>query len=138
MLKKLQKIDDFKKHVDEIEDSINKINLTINDISLFADKTLQPIVKEKIDINEEIIQSLKMFNREIVNSNISIDKKELTENIGTVLGSKHNISRIINNILSNAIYAVNKKHDELKNDSYKKRIYLKSSLIELRNGAINC
>jgi len=117
----------------KLMESIDKIRNIINQVRTFS-RDQQFVSLDKVDISKVIYDSISMLDVQFKNHNVDL-KVRIEENIGLIIGNKHKMEQVVLNLLSNAKDAVDERAKKLKENDYKKSIFInaypKSKKIQL-------
>ncbi len=107
-----------------LKHNLSRIDKIISQMRTFS-QTQNFFKMEKLNVNQIIRDLLMLLQTQYKNHNINL-KVDLNDDIGFTVGSKNQLEQVIINFLSNAHYAVNKKYENLKSNTYKKEIYIRT------------
>ncbi|MCX6305475.1 MAG: ATP-binding protein [Bacteroidetes bacterium] len=113
----------LRKKFETIQLNVTRIQQIIENMRIFA-RDQSGILFEKVNIREVINKTFEMVNPRIKNEGIQLIREDASENIH-ILGNIFKLEQVFLNILSNSIYAVNKKMTCDNVNEYRKRIGIK-------------
>lgn len=118
------------KKIKSIAANIERIREIINHIRIFS-RDQESIVVEKVDINEVIIDILKLIKTQFQNNSINIHPN-LGESLGFTIGRKIKLEQVLLNLLSNAKHALQDSVLYGKPPTYHKTITIETTLVKKR------
>jgi len=97
----------------DVVSQVNKMAEIIDHMRIFSRRSDSKL-SEKVDVNELIESSLKLYTQQLVNHDIDLIKNFDTENNPTVIGDAIRLEQILMNLISNARRAVDQSTKDQK------------------------
>ena len=115
--------DDLKQMTLNIAENVDRASKVIKRVRDFARQT--EIVRNKIDINRPIKDSLNVVNHSLKANNINVHA-DLTENLPPIIADHNRLEQVFINLITNAMDAIEEKAEKYPDQETDKTITIKS------------